>query len=334
MNVTVGGAVIINGSTVSQSNPQYYVSWAAAGSISGGVLTYTGSVHAQNLPFGDVACNIEGAFTISSTTMFQSGPLSGSGSCPSYTATTTLTNLTGTQGGPPPCPTCYGTKSSENLPANPSNLPGSADQQKAGGLQYAGDPIDVGTGNVMYSVNDYATAGPNVLALNRYYNSQPAVSTYATELGPQWRTNYDRYLQVAPTYLAAYALSPGTTSNLVAERPDGSQMIFFLTGGAYWTDTTNDATLTVSGSTYTLTLHDDTVETYTASGGKGVLSSIKYRGGYTQTLAYNGSGQLSTVTDSYGRVLTFTYTGSQLTQVTTPDSLVLTYGFTGSCESI
>ena len=172
------------------------------------------------------------------------------------------------------------------------------------------------------------TAGPNVLALNRFYNSQPPVSTYAVTLGPQWRTSYDRYLNIAPSYLAGY-ISGGATSNLIAERPDGSQMIFFQTGSVYTaSDSSDDATLTISGSTYTLTLHDDTVETYTATGGKGVLSSITYRGGYTETLAYNGSGQLSTVTDSYGRALTFTYTGGLLTQVTTPDSLVLTYGYT------
>jgi len=188
----------------------------------------------------------------------------------------------------------------------------------------------VGTGGVTYTVNDYGTAGPNVLSLSRYYNNQTPIFTYAQSLGTQWRTTYDRYTDIAPDYLLG--VSPTT---IVNERPDGSQLVFVGVNGAYTTDKVNDAILTYSGSTYTIKFHDDTVETYIAVGKKGALSSITYRGGYTQTMAYNGSGQLSTVTDSYGRKLTFTYTGSLLTQVTTPDSLVLTYGYTsGNLTSV
>ena len=329
---TLGGASTVNGTIRSSSQPQYFINYTSGGMISGGLYTFTGSAHAANLPFGDTPCSVGGTESISSTSISFSGGGGGSGSCGTTTAVLQLYNVTGaTQGSPQqPCPICP--KMSENLPANPSNflanLPGNGDQTAGAGIGKVGDPIDVATGNVLEAVNDYATAGPNVLALNRYYNSQPPVSTYAVTLGPQWRTSYDRYLNIAPSYLVGY-VSGGATSNLIAERPDGSQMIFFQTGSVYTaSDSSDDATLTISGSTYTLTLHDDTVETYTATGGKGVLSSITYRGGYTETLAYNGSGQLSTVTDSYGRALTFTYTGGLLTQVTTPDSLVLTYGYT------
>ncbi len=95
-----------------------------------------------------------------------------------------------------------------------------------------------------------------------------------------------------------------------------------------WTpDTDVDVKLTNSGTTYTLTDSDDTVETYTVASGKGTLNSIALPNGYTQTLNYT-SGVLTSVSDSYSRSLSFTYTSGVLTGVTTPDSATLTYGYT------
>lgn len=74
----------------------------------------------------------------------------------------------------------------------------------------------------------------------------------------------------------------------------------------------------------------DTVETYlvnSANSGDALLSSIQARNGYTQTLQYNGRNQLVSVTDSYNRALNFTYMNNRLQTVTTPDGLILTYGF-------
>jgi RHS repeat-associated protein len=93
-------------------------------------------------------------------------------------------------------------------------------------------------------------------------------------------------------------------------------------------------TLTNSGATWTLTLHDDTVETYTASATEALLHSIRARDGYKQTMSYNAAKQLTAVTDSYGRQLTFSYTGGLLTQVTTPDSLILTYGYNSGSPTL
>ena len=102
---------------------------------------------------------------------------------------------------------------------------------------------------------------------------------------------------------------------------------FTSSSGTYTPDTDVDLKLTNSGSTWTLTDHDDTVETYTASGSKATLTSIKKRGGYLQALTYSSS-QISFVSDSYSRTLGFTYSSAGiLTGVTTPDSLSLSYGY-------
>ena len=186
----------------------------------------------------------------------------------------------------------------------------------------AADPISVATGNMYYEFTDYQTAGQNKLSFTRYYNSL-APNTLATAIGVGWRSTYDRYINIV------------SSSSVIAERQDGQQLTFTLSGSVWTPDIDVDVTLTNSGSTWMLTDHDDTVETYTtnSAGTSAQLNTIVARNGSTQTLAYNSSGQLATVTDSYGRTLTFTYSGGLLQTVATPDSTTLTYGYNASISS-
>ena len=180
------------------------------------------------------------------------------------------------------------------------------------------DPIDVGSGNLFEEFDDYHTSGPNQLGLTRYYNSMSAANTFATSLGAGWRFCYDRYLRLV------------SATSVVAERPDGQQLTFTLTAGAWTADTDVDFKLTNTGSNWNLADNQDTVESYTnASSTEAILHSIRARNGYTQTLQYNTANQLTTVTDSFQRQLSFTYANGLLETVTTPDGLVLTYGYTG-----
>ncbi len=189
----------------------------------------------------------------------------------------------------------------------------------------AGDPIDIASGNVVYSVTDYKTAGQNPLDFTRYYNSRGNLATLslAARLGLNWRSTYDRYLNV---------VSP---TSVVMERPDGQQFSFTLSGGKWTSDTDVDVTLTQSGSTWTLTDVDDSEETYAAglpvagyiTTNYAHLTSIKSRNGYTRTLNYDGVNQLASVTDSYNRQLNFTYSNGALQTVTTPNGLTITYGY-------
>ena len=182
-----------------------------------------------------------------------------------------------------------------------------------------GDPITIANGNVFEQATDYITAGQNPLAFTRYYNSLASNGpTFATSLGVNWRSNFDRYLQLS-------------SSTVIAERADGQQLTFTLSGSSWVTDSDVDVTLANAGSTWTLTDHDDTMETYTttSTGTEALLNSIKSRNGYTQTLHYNGSNQLTSVTDPYSRSLVLAYNGNgTLNTVSTPDSTTLTYGYT------
>jgi len=194
------------------------------------------------------------------------------------------------------------------------------------GNSFAGEPINVPTGNMAYHTTDYTTAGQNPLTLTRYYNSRGA---FLGTVGTNWRTSYDRYIRIF------------SSSSVEAERADGQILTFTLTGSVWTTDTDVDYKLTGSGSTWTLTDPDDTVETYIVptSGYTGGyvanLTTITKRNGYTQTLAYtNPFGFLSSVTDSYSRTLTFANdSNNNLHTVTTPDSTVITYGLTAGPSS-
>ncbi len=183
----------------------------------------------------------------------------------------------------------------------------------------AGDPITIATGNVFQSAMDYRTAGPNVLGFNRYYNSLGDRNTLATELGMNWRSTYDRYIRMS---------SP---TSVTAERFDGQELTFTSSGGGWTSDPDVDLKLTQSGSTWTLTDTDDTVETYTTvSSTEALLNTIQSRNGYTRTLSYDGSNKLVSVTDSYNRSLGFTYSGSLLRTVATPDGLTISYSYSSS----
>jgi len=186
-------------------------------------------------------------------------------------------------------------------------------------LNCAGDPVSVSSGNMYYEAKDYSTTGANPLSFTRYYNSRAVVgaSTFATTLGTGWRSTFDRYIHIA------------SSANVSVERANGQQLYFTLIGTVWTPESDVDITLTNSGSTWTLTDHDDTVETYTTTGTgtEALLNSIKARNGYTQTLHYTGS-TLTSVTDSYARSLSFSYSGGLLSSVFTQDSNTISYGYT------
>jgi hypothetical protein len=206
---------------------------------------------------------------------------------------------------------------SSTTPSEPAKTLGSTGDTP--GACPCGDPISVGTGNLFEQVADYQTAGPNQLGFSRYYNSLGSSTTFAASLGTNWRSNYDRYLRIV------------SATSVTAERADGQQLTFTSSGGAWTNDSDVDLKLTNSGSAWTLTDTTDTVETYTASAsGEALLTTIAARNGYTQALNYNASNQLVSVTDSYNRSLTLAYQNGLLQTVTTPDGLILTYGYSSS----
>jgi RHS repeat-associated protein len=306
-----GGNVVGTLATYWPGTPYYWTSYAS-GTITGSTMAFTFTPTVINLPGGTTACGESLSLAL---------------------ATGSVTTAT-----VPSYHPCGGTSST--FASYPFTLLG---WQKMYGTETSGcsgncayiitNSIDPATGNIVEPTVDYETAGPNKLSLVRYYNGYHTPTrltnfvsniVYVVSGVANVTTNYDLGLSIVGNTATAY-------------RADGQMLTFNLIGGVWTPDSDVDMVLAnPSGNTWTITNHDDSVETYTATAavlptlGTSRLNSIKTRNGYTQTLAYNGSNQLSTVTDSYGRTLTFNYTLGYLTSVTTPDSLVLSYGYSSS----
>ena len=160
-----------------------------------------------------------------------------------------------------------------------------------------GNPINPGTGNKYQLATDYISpVGP--LQFARHYNSQ---STPLSKLGNNWRHTYYRNLSTKSTSTKQFAY---------VFRQDGKSVVFQLVG-ADWTpdaDVTDrltrltDGVGALTGWRFYVGATEDT-ENYDA---QGQLVSIISRSGVTQTLAY-ASGNVASVTDSFGRSLSFAY---------------------------
>jgi RHS repeat-associated protein len=123
---------------------------------------------------------------------------------------------------------------------------------------------------------------------------------------------------------AAYT-SAGGTAGVALFRGDGSVYKFECNAGVCTPQSDVPFRMTASPSGFVVTTEDDTVEIYDVYG---LLQSITKRGGYEQTLAYSNS-RLASVTDSFGRSLTFNQDGS----VSTPDGSI-TFVYDGSFRLI
>ncbi|MEO8392107.1 MAG: RHS repeat-associated core domain-containing protein [Chloroflexota bacterium] len=179
-----------------------------------------------------------------------------------------------------------------------------------------GNPITVSTGNKFETKIDIQGSGAHPLIFARTYNSQIRLTNGV--MGPGWRNIYERFLE-----------NSGSTK-WGAWRGDGQRAIFNKSGGVWSSDTDVVLKLVQSGSNWLLTDGDKTVETYNSTG---VLQSIAFLDGYTQTLTYT-SGKLTTVADNLGRSLTLTYNGDGLVDtVTDPNGEVYTYAYVNAYPS-
>lgn len=83
------------------------------------------------------------------------------------------------------------------------------------GNAFGGEPINIASGNMFYSVTDYKTAGQNTLDFTRYYNSR---GNALAELGANWHSTYDRFIWFY------------SSSSVDVQRADGQTLRFTLNG--------------------------------------------------------------------------------------------------------
>jgi RHS repeat-associated protein len=176
------------------------------------------------------------------------------------------------------------------------------------------------------------------LSLVRYYNSQGFFRLFSSSamspgmLGDYWRTNYDRRI---------FGITGSTSVAAALQTPDGSIKYFSAAGVEleHFSGQAADTLTSIVGGGWTLTRGDDSVETYNANG---YLIGTWEKSKFQQILTYGTDGRLATVSDSYGRTLSFAYTGNVLTYsggtvaVTSSDGTAFTYvvDTTGNLTSI
>ncbi|WP_295557691.1 RHS repeat-associated core domain-containing protein [uncultured Hyphomicrobium sp.] len=162
-----------------------------------------------------------------------------------------------------------------------------------------GNPIIASSGDKVEVVTDYTTGGANPLAVIRSYQSS---SRAYGLLGNRWRLPWDRRLYVA------------AGNDVSLEQADGSLLEFDYSGASQTFSVQQNSAWNIKGvmigspvTAYEFTFEDDRVERYESIAGLWRLKSITTRGGYVVTLSYDTNGYVTTVDDTFGRQLTFTY---------------------------
>ncbi|MCZ8322894.1 MAG: hypothetical protein O9296_15120, partial [Novosphingobium sp.] len=142
---------------------------------------------------------------------------------------------------------------------------------------------------------------------------------FAPRMGLRWTNNFDVRVR--------YNGDPTNTPfSIRARMPDGREVNFVGSGGGFVPERSwNVERMAKVGTTYEMTDGNDTVYVFNYDG---LLTTIRYRGGYTQTLAYNTSKQNTSVVDSFGRSITFAYNADKLLEsATLPDGSVVRYTY-------
>ncbi len=176
-------------------------------------------------------------------------------------------------------------------------------------------PVDAPTGNFWHTFDDLSVPGRDIpLDLTRTYNSMSAATDGPFGFG--WSFPYDM------------SLSFPDATHVVVNQENGSQVTFTeQSGGTYTAPPRVTAALVHNedGSWTFVRRHSDTF----SFDSSGRLTQERDLNGYVTALAYNGSGQLATVTDPSGRKLTFAYTGDHISSVTDPLGRVVRYAYDG-----
>ena len=192
----------------------------------------------------------------------------------------------------------------------------------------AGDPVDTSTGYFSDTFTDLSTPGRGLpLTFTRSYAGSVADPT-----GPNATLAADGPFGYGWTFNYNMTAATDGSGNVTITQEDRSQVVFNLAAGIYSTTAPRfDATLTKTGSTYTFTRSGRELFTFdTATGhltAETSLAGSAANPAYWTTLAYNASGQLSTITDPAGRTYTLTWTGAHITALTDSAGRQVSYAY-------
>jgi len=187
------------------------------------------------------------------------------------------------------------------------------------------NPVNTSLGNKYQNEEDYEASGSFPLVFHRQYNS---AGSGDNSIGARWSQTFGRKLIWQ------------SDAEIKLFRDDG-EVLFFQQCGSLWCASADESGSLIQltsdiGTTtgWEYTDENDVIEVYD---GVGSLLSETSRTGVSHTLSYNTDAQLSSVTDSFGRRLSFSYDSSnRISQLTLPDNEAIDYAYdaTGNLSSV
>jgi len=153
-----------------------------------------------------------------------------------------------------------------------------------------GNPINAATGNKYQREVDIAPTGGSSIRFIRYYNGDASSIAHST-IGHKWQHTYSAHLVVA---------NRDGFDGVFVYRATGQGHYFASAAGGYSSESLPDAGLAMLTNGWQLRLSGGDVETYDS---KGRLVSVAYPDSPDVALSYDGLGQLTAVTDQFGRQL-------------------------------
>ncbi len=186
---------------------------------------------------------------------------------------------------------------------------------------FAGDPVNIGTGNVFVRSTDFTSTVPGLhravqLRFVRFYNSR---SDYSGSLGHGWIHNY------------SLAVLPAEAGGLVGVRRPGGQVVYFRDNGnnTFSASPGVDNQLTMVNSQYIFTTTENIIYTFND---QGRLLTIADLHSNTLTMQYASADfpdRLTAVSDDFGRTvsLEYGYNSGLLTKMIDPAGHEYLYGY-------
>ncbi|WP_436521562.1 RHS repeat-associated core domain-containing protein [Actinoplanes sp. HUAS TT8] len=184
--------------------------------------------------------------------------------------------------------------------------------------------VNVANGNLLLQNTDLQIHGTGLdLTLDRYYNSR---STATSTLGKGW------VLGTAQDVRLAFSKTDHATADITYSAPTGFTAKFINSASNTWsTPSSLDAKLTRSTTDGEFRLKFDKSEAsfYFADSTGRLLRSVD-KNKNKITFGYDGSGNVTTITDSQDRVTTLAYAAGRLASVTDPANRRVSYTYDGS----
>jgi RHS repeat-associated protein len=187
------------------------------------------------------------------------------------------------------------------------------DPEPEDGPNGVGDPVNVTNGNMYLQQLDYRVSGAgHQLQVQRAYNSQ---STGVGLFGKGWATAYDESLQIFDANTIRLNEADGRATYF--GRVGGSGPLLPLEGDFH-------GTLTQTAGGYALALQNGSVHQFNSTGR---LLSLTDLNGNQTTLAYDLSGKLSSVTDPFGRLVSFLIVNNLVTAIADTTGVIADYTY-------